>query len=165
MVAPARFALRRYAGHVASQLPQRALKLLVVADVTGKGGLLAHGFGFVLGHHHAVVFAASTAGKLTPYSPKRRDQAVFRPGSYVADRANAQGSKLPAVLGPTPQSISIGSGARKSRSSPCGTIVSPNGGRSPLPAFLPTSVAILATSLLDAMPMELGSPSSSRISA
>ena len=33
-----------------------------------------------------------------------------------------------------------------------------------MPAFLPTSVAILATSLLDAIPMELGKPKSSRIS-
>ena len=70
---------------------------------------------------------------------------------------------LADVFGPTPHSMSAGSGATKAASSPAGTIVRPKGGPFPLPAFLPTSVAIFATSLLEAIPIEDGNPISSRM--
>ena len=58
-------------------------------------------------------------------------------------------------FGPTPHSISTGSGARKLAPWPGGTTTSPFG--------FPTSVATLATSLFPAAPQEVGSPNCSRI--
>ena len=66
-----------------------------------------------------------------------------------------------AVLGPTPQSMSAGSGSRKAASVPGGTTVTALGGWPFWAVFLPTSVAILATSLFAATPTEQGRPSSS----
>jgi hypothetical protein len=68
-----------------------------------------------------------------------------------------------AVFGPTPQSAVVGSGARKAASSPGGTTSIALGVSPVVLAALPTSVAILATSLLLAMPSEQGRPSSARM--
>ena len=61
-----------------------------------------------------------------------------------------------AVFGPTPHNLATGSGARKYCSSPYGTVVIALGGSLPLADDLPTSLAILATSLFVATPIEHG---------
>ena len=61
---------------------------------------------------------------------------------------------LPAVIGPTPQRRSTGSGWRKASSSPTGTCRSPSG--------LATALATLARNFELATPTVIGSPTSSR---
>jgi hypothetical protein len=61
------------------------------------------------------------------------------------------------LAGPTPQSRSIGSGCRKSSSPPTGTSQRPSG--------LPTALATLASAFVDAIPTEIGRPTSARTRA
>jgi hypothetical protein len=56
--------------------------------------------------------------------------------------------------------MEAGSGERNSDSRPGGTTVMAQGGAFPTALFFPTSVAILATNLLEAMPIEQGKESS-----
>ena len=60
---------------------------------------------------------------------------------------------LPAVTGPTPHTRSTGSGCRKASSPPAGTSSSPSG--------LATALATLARCFVVAIPIVIGSPTSS----
>ncbi len=99
-----------------------------------------------------------------PFSPNKRiislsGHFAMSPMVWIPNSVNRAD-----VFGPTPQSISAGSGLRNAASSPNGTIVTALGGFASPSAFnlfnaraFPTSVAIFARSLFDAIPMEHGS--------
>ena len=92
-----------------------------------------------------------------PVSPKRRSNSSSGSAARSPMVRSPSAISFSRVLGPTPHSISMGSGARKTASSPGGTTTRPLG--------LPTLVAILATSLLLATPKDDGRPVSLRMRA
>ena len=144
------------------QFPQCVCQQLVVSHIAGKGGFLADRFDFMPVGYRAVIHPTGAANQVTPIFTEPADEVFCRVVGNITDRFNSQFQPVfAAVLGPTPHSIVAVRGSRKADSVPGGTIVTALGGNSFLAVFFPTSVAILATSLLDATPTEQGSPSSS----
>ncbi len=143
--------------HPFGKLEQGLAQDIGVAYVPGKGRFLTDGFYGVRRDHRTIIDAAGVPRHLQAHSFRRR-----KPDRLSDDCARSpivlipSGSRRAAVFCPTPHRAVTGNGARNAASSPLGTTVIAFGGTPRGPVDLTASLAIFATSLLAASPVNTG---------